>query len=98
MSCACKGSDDGGDGRGERFLVDRRDRSREVWQIARVARCRARPAMWPFVRLTVVAVPLTPRIRGAAHTAHLPGQIIGPDPSGVDKQLGPAFSQHLRAE
>jgi hypothetical protein len=42
-----------------RFLVDRRDRPREVRQIARVARCPARPAMRPFARLTVVAVLLT---------------------------------------
>ena len=98
MSCACKGSDDGRDGRGERFLVDRRDRPREVRRIARVARCPAQPTMRPFALLTVVAVPLTPRTRGQLIPAHLPGQIIGPDPSGVDKQLGPAFSQHLRAE
>jgi hypothetical protein len=51
-----------------RFLVGRRDRPREVRQIARVARCPARPAMRPFARLTVVAAPLTPITRGAAHT------------------------------
>src|SRR3954469_21051326 len=68
-----------------RFLVDQCDRPREVRQIARVARCPARPAMRPFARLTVVAAPLTPITRSAAHTGASAWPNRGPEHSAVHK-------------
>ena len=79
MSCACKGSDDGRDGRvNASWSIGATGRAR---RIARVARCPAQPTMRPFALLTVIAVPLTPRTREELIPAHLPGQIVGPDPS-----------------